>query len=100
MNFNEISLGFAGGLHSWLAGWHYFLRKKTNCKKPMPSTVISSFFYNADARILKIVFVSGMVYNYKNVPKGIYEALQQSTSKGIYFNRNIRGKYEFEKVED
>ena len=28
----------------------------------MPSTVISKFFYDADSHILKIVFVSGIVY--------------------------------------
>ena len=65
----------------------------------MPSIVISNFFYNADRRALKIVFVSGMVYEYKNVPEKIYHAMKSSGSKGIYFNRHIKGKFEFEKVE-
>ncbi len=65
----------------------------------MPSTVISNFYYDADSRILKIVFVTGMVYEYKNVPETIYQAMKISRSKGIYFNRYIKGKYEFEKTE-
>ena len=65
----------------------------------MPSTVISNFFYNESSRTLKIVFVSGMIYEYKNVPVKIYEAMKMSGSKGTYFNELIKGKYEFEKVE-
>jgi KTSC domain len=65
----------------------------------MPSTVISSFFYNANTRVLKIVFVSGMIYNYKNVPEKIYYGMRASDSKGAYFNQHIRDKYEFEKIK-
>ena len=64
----------------------------------MPSTVIASFSYNADRHALTIVFVSGMVYQYKNVPEEIYKAMKSSTSKGIYFNKHIKDKYEFEKM--
>jgi KTSC domain-containing protein len=65
----------------------------------MPSTVISKFFYNEDSRILKIVFMSGIVYEYKNVPANVYQAMKTSGSKGIYFNQHIKGRYEFERVE-
>jgi KTSC domain len=65
----------------------------------MPSTVISQFHYNADSRTLKVVFVSGIVYEYKNVPEEVCEAMKTSRSKGIYFNQHIKGKFKFEKVE-
>ncbi|MBV9961344.1 MAG: KTSC domain-containing protein [Parafilimonas sp.] len=64
----------------------------------MPSTVIASFHYNVETNVLTIVFVSGIVYHYKNVPEKIYKNMKNSTSKGIYFNRNIKDKFEFEKV--
>jgi hypothetical protein len=64
----------------------------------MPSTVIASFNYDAEESVLTIVFISGMVYQYKNVPEKIYTAMKASTSKGIYFNRYIKDQYEFEKV--
>ena len=65
----------------------------------MPSTVISNFFYDADRLILKIVFVSGIVYEYKNVPEKLYKAMKASGSKGVYFNQHIKGKFEFEKTD-
>jgi hypothetical protein len=64
----------------------------------MPSTVILNFLYDADNCILKIVFVSGIIYAYKDVPENIYLAMKASRSKGIYFNQHIKGKYEFERV--
>ena len=72
---------------------------KQNSQKDMPSTVVADFFYNEKTNSLKIIFVSGKIYNYKNVPEKIYRAMKESFSKGIYFNRHIKDKYDFEKVE-
>ena len=65
----------------------------------MPSTVIASMKYDIETSVLRITFVSGMVYDYKDVPVEIYTQLKTSKSKGIYFNKNIKNQYEFEKVE-
>ncbi|MCW3114630.1 MAG: ATPase protein [Segetibacter sp.] len=65
----------------------------------MPSTVILRSSYNAETRTLTITFVSGLVYDYKNVPEETYKAMITSGAKGIYFNKYIKGKYEWEKVE-
>ncbi len=64
----------------------------------MPSTVIGSFTYHADTQTLRIRFLSGMVYEYKNVPESVYDGMKNSRSKGIFFNQNIKDIYEFEKV--
>ncbi|HEV8082459.1 MAG TPA: KTSC domain-containing protein [Chitinophagaceae bacterium] len=64
----------------------------------MPSSVISTINYNKANAILSITFVSGMVYDYKNVPEEIYMALISSGSKGIFFNKHIKGSYKFKKV--
>jgi len=64
----------------------------------MPSTVISSFQYEPATLTLTVVFVSGMVYNYKGVPEKLYHAMRRSGSKGIFLNNYIKGHYEFEKV--
>jgi len=64
----------------------------------MPSSVISYYHYDAAAKTLIITFVSGIVYQYKNVPKAVYDRMKVVTSKGIFFNRFIKDKYEFEKV--
>lgn len=63
----------------------------------MPSTVIKSFSYDEATQILQITFVSGLVYDYLDVPPNIYHTMKQSTSKGIYFNRNIKDKFSFVK---
>jgi KTSC domain-containing protein len=64
----------------------------------MPSTVIASMYYNAEIHTLKLFFVSGLIYEYKNVPEEIYNQLKTSGSKGTYFNRYIKGNYQFEKI--
>lgn len=48
--------------------------------------------------VLRITYVSGMVYDYKKVPEKIYKAMKASGSKGTYLNNYIKGHYEFEKV--
>lgn len=64
----------------------------------MPSSVISAISYNKANATLRIVFVTGMVYNYKNVPEEVYTALISSGSKGAFFNQHIKGNYKFKKV--
>ncbi len=65
----------------------------------MPSTVISTINYDAATSTLRITFVSGMIYDYKNVPEEIYQALKTSGAKGIYLNQHIKGRYLFEKIK-
>ena len=65
----------------------------------MPSTVVSTMSYDSATSTLTITFVSGMVYNYKNVPEEVYNALKTSGAKGIFLNQHIKGKYEFEKIK-
>jgi hypothetical protein len=65
----------------------------------MPSSVVAAIDYNTDSRSLKITYVSGMVYEYKEVPERIYKSLKIAGSKGRYLNYYIKGKYEFEKIE-
>jgi len=61
----------------------------------MPSTVIRSYRYDADTTELVINFQSGRSYTYQDVPRGVATALGSAPSKGVYFNRHIRGKFAF-----
>ena len=63
----------------------------------MPSSVIRSFSYDKRTRVLQIIFVSGMVYHYKEVPEGVYQNLKSAGSRGSYFNRHIKDNYTFER---
>ncbi|WP_349773792.1 KTSC domain-containing protein [Chitinophaga horti] len=64
----------------------------------MPSTVIASMKYDPASLTLRVVYVSGMVYDYHDVPPGVYESMRRATSKGRFLNRHIKGHYPFEKV--
>lgn len=66
----------------------------------MPSSAIKYFSYDADRKTLKIMFITDMVYLYKNVPERIYKMLKASGSKGRYFNSNIKDKFKFQKLEE
>ncbi len=66
----------------------------------MPSTVIEHFNFDQKTGTLKITFVSGNRYAYKNVPEKVYNTMKISGSKGRYFNRFIKDKYDFEKLDD
>jgi hypothetical protein len=65
----------------------------------MPSSVIATMSYDPSSSTLRIIFVSGMVYDYKDVPEKVFNKMKAFTSKGTFFNRNIKGKYYFEKVK-
>lgn len=65
----------------------------------MPSTVISNISYDPGSSALRITFVSGMIYEYKDVPEPVYRALKTSDAKGIYLNKNIKGHFAFEKIK-
>ncbi|TBO40820.1 KTSC domain-containing protein [Pedobacter kyonggii] len=66
----------------------------------MPSSVIKYFSYDAATETLKIIFVTDMIYLYKEVPEKIYKMLKASGSKGRYFNRHIKDKFKFQKLEE
>ena len=65
----------------------------------MPSSVIAAMNYDPASATLRIIYVSGMIYDYKNVPEKIYKAMKAASSKGAYLNRHIKGNYEFEKLK-
>lgn len=65
----------------------------------MPSSVVAHINYDNRKRVLRITFVSGMIYDYKDVPEDEYIAMKTSGSKGTYLNKQIKGKYRFTKVK-
>jgi hypothetical protein len=62
----------------------------------MPSSVVNRIAYDAELKILTVVFQSGKVYYYKDVPNGAYLTLKTARSKGAYLNKYIKGVYEYE----
>jgi hypothetical protein len=64
----------------------------------MPSTAIAAYHYDEQSLTLRVVFITGAVYNYLKVPAKVFAAMKNATSKGGYLNRYIKGHYDFEKV--
>lgn len=64
----------------------------------MPSSVIATAHYDKDSQVLKVIFRSGAVYLYYDVPEEVYLLYMKARSKGIFLNKFIKGNFEFEKV--
>lgn len=65
---------------------------------PMPSTVIASYQYDAVTATLEIVYRSGAVYKYRDVPPEVYAAFKAYREKGVYLNKYIKGKFPYQKI--
>jgi hypothetical protein len=65
----------------------------------MPSSVVAAIRYDVPSSTLRIIYVSGSVYDYKNVPEKIYKEMKKASSKGEFLNKHIKPKFEFEKID-
>ncbi len=63
----------------------------------MPSSVVAAIRYDTSSSTLRVVYVSGAVYDYKNVPEKVYNEMKKASSKGEFLNKEIKPNYEFEK---
>jgi hypothetical protein len=64
----------------------------------MPSTAIRYFRYDSARRQLQVTFVTGRRYVYDDVPPSVCAAFSAAFSKGAFFNREIRDRYEYREV--
>lgn len=67
-------------------------------KQAFDSTSIASATYAAPQGTLDIQFPDGSTYRYFNVPPSTYTGLLDAVSKGRFFHRTIRGRFEYERV--
>ena len=66
----------------------------------MPSSVIRSYEYDAARQELWVLFQSGWRYVYHRVPPETHDGLKDAFSKGTFFNRHIRDRFAFTRVEE
>jgi hypothetical protein len=67
---------------------------------PVKSSQILSVGYDQSSEILYIEFLNWTVYEYYSVTPDIASAiLSPSTSVGSYFYKEIKGKFEYKKLE-
>ncbi len=67
-------------------------------RRSVSSSNIRAIGYDAESNVLEIEFHSGWTYHYFEVPSGRYQSLMDATSKGSFFNREIKGKYSYERI--
>lgn len=60
------------------------------------SSLIDYVGYDAASETLTVVFTTtGETYVYQKVPEKTYKSLMSAKSKGQYFTKNIKNKYDF-----
>jgi hypothetical protein len=63
------------------------------------SSTIKHSTYEYWSKNLYVTFAYAM-YRYSEVPAEVYQEFANATSQGIALNELIKGKYEFEKLEE
>jgi hypothetical protein len=63
------------------------------------SETIAAIGYEGAKRWLDVRFVRGHTYRYLNVPPEMHRGLMDATSKGQYFNEEIRGAFLYTMVD-
>jgi KTSC domain len=67
---------------------------------PVSSSMANAVGYDPNEQILQVEFHNGAVYQYSGVEFETWEELQDTDSIGRYFNHEIRGNYQCDRVED
>lgn len=61
-------------------------------RTPVDSTAIAAITYQID-RTLIVEFTDGTEYDIPNFPPAVLREWLAAPSKGVFWNRNVRGKY-------
>lgn len=67
-------------------------------RESVSSSNITSIGYDEDSETLEIEFHNGGVYQYFDIPKGVYDEIMAADSHGGYLAANIKGTYRYSKV--
>lgn len=66
--------------------------------QPVESSNVESVGYDEDKLSLMVMFKGGALYEYKNVPPSVHQALIGSDSVGQYLNMMVKPQFEYERV--
>ncbi|SDM22358.1 KTSC domain-containing protein [Chryseobacterium taihuense] len=65
----------------------------------MPSSVVNKYIYFPETEVLRVIYQSGAVYDYLNVPFEISEKFREARSKGQFLNRVIKTRFSYKRVQ-
>ncbi|BAZ31883.1 hypothetical protein NIES4074_43560 [Cylindrospermum sp. NIES-4074] len=66
---------------------------------PVSSSMAYAVGYDSHEQILQVEFQSGAVYQYSGVDEETWEDLHSADSIGQFFNQEIKGKYDCERID-
>jgi hypothetical protein len=64
----------------------------------LKSTSLAEVGYEREESLLRIQFQSGAIYEYFDVPANVYEDLLHASSAGRFFNENVNGEFDFQRL--
>ncbi|MDZ8187850.1 MAG: KTSC domain-containing protein [Nostoc sp. ChiSLP02] len=67
---------------------------------PVSSSMAAAVGYDREEQILQVEFQNGAVYQYLGVDEDTWEDLHASDSIGNFFNQEIKGRYECDRIDD
>ncbi len=74
--------------------------EETFAMLPVASPMASAIGYDSENEVLQIEFNSGAVYQFSEVDEDTWEDLYTSEAVGRYFNQNIKGRYQSQRVDN
>ena len=69
-------------------------------RRTVRSRSVASAGYDERSRTLEVEFTNGSVYQYSDVPLGVYEQLLSAESIGRFVNQQIRNLYRYVRMPD
>ncbi|BAY38092.1 hypothetical protein NIES2111_24370 [Nostoc sp. NIES-2111] len=67
---------------------------------PVNSSMATAVGYDSEEQVLQVEFYNGAVYQYSGIEVETWDDLQAADSIGEFFNQEIKGKYECERLDD
>ncbi|WP_066384109.1 MULTISPECIES: KTSC domain-containing protein [unclassified Anabaena] len=66
---------------------------------PVSSSMANAVGYCSDEQVLQVEFHNGAIYEYSGVEAETWEDLQSAESVGQFFNQEIKGRYECDRLD-
>lgn len=67
-------------------------------REPVGSSTIAEVGYDADSRVLEVLFTNGRIYQYFEVPERVFDELLRAGSVGQFFNTDVRSAYRYARL--
>jgi len=72
---------------------------RTGSRIPVESSNVKDIGYDEETHTLPVGFQSGSVYEYSDVPVPVFERFIDAPSKGKFLHREIKGVYDYSRVD-